>query len=130
MCGVARGAWGCGVIPAEKATLKALRQARWCLTDAATILGEGVGTVWNRVHRSEELSALWTKHARKVPHRSGRPPRGTGLTIDAVRAALARNTTASAAARDLNVSREAVRIWTVKHPELRDVIGTAVEVAS
>ena len=113
----------------EKATLKALRQSRWHMTDAATILGELIGTVWGRVQRSEELSAMWAKHARKVPGRAGRPPRGTGLTIDDVRTALARSATVSAAARELNVSREAVRIWTVKHPELRDVIGTAVEVS-
>ena len=113
----------------EKATLKALRQSRWHMTDAATILGELIGTVWARVQRSEELSAMWAKHARKVPGRAGRPPRGTGLTIDDVRTALARSATVSAAARELNVSREAVRIWTVKHPELRDVIGTAVEVS-
>ena len=116
--------------PAEKATLKALRQARWCITDAATILGEGVSATWARVHRSEELAALWAKHARKVPGRAGRPPRGTGLTIDAVRTALASNVTLTAAAHDLNVSREAVRLWTVKRPELRAVLGTAVGVSS
>lgn len=114
---------------AEKATLAALRQAQWCVTDAAKILGENISTVGSRIRRSAALSAQWAQHACKVPGRSGRPPKGTGLTIDVVRAALTRNATLAATANDLGVSAEAVRLWTVKHPELRAVLGTAVEVS-
>lgn len=116
--------------PAEKATLKALRQARWCITDAATILGEGIGTVSARVRRSEELASLWERHATKQPHRRGRPPKHACLTADVVRDALMRGARIADAARLLGVSWTAVHVWIVRHPELRDVIGTAVEVSS
>ena len=116
--------------PAEQAILGALRQSRWCVTDAAKILEVPLTSVQSRIYRSAALKAAWRTHAqRRTDTRGGRPPKHASLTLAAVAAAFSRHSTIADAARELGLSYNGAHSWAVRHPELRTVLGTAVEVS-
>lgn len=109
----------------EKAILTALREARWCVTDAAKILGLPLTSVQSRIYRSDVLKDAWRKHARRrTDTRGGRPPKHAALTLAVVAAAFSRHLTIAAAARELGLSYNGAHSWAMRHPELRDVLGT------
>ena len=116
--------------PAERTILGALRQSRWCVTDAAKILEVPLTSVQSRIYRSDALKAAWRKHAqRRTDTRGGRPPKHASLTLAVVAAAFSRRRTIADAARELGLSYNGAYSWALRHPELRTVPGTAAEVS-